>query len=186
MLKDKQDRLSSIFIEHIKKNMELRTEIEQLLSETMQNVLQAEAHMGTNSLYEALMMPSNAIYAEMSSERLMNIELPKISISVDREESPVSYGLSSSCEELDKAVVAIKSVIPKLIQLAEAEKISAVLSSELERIRRRTNALDYILIPQMKNTIKNITMKLEENERNNLVRLMKVKDIALDDQNNLK
>lgn len=177
LLKDKQYQMSSHFIKQIRKNMELLQEIEELLSAAMDNMRTAEAYMGKNAVYEALMLPQQKVQVKISEKSIMNVNIPDISVSMQKDDIQIPYSLCSSSEALDKAVISINSLIPKLLEFAEAQKASNILAAELERTRRRVNALEYVLIPQMEAAIKAISMKLEENERSNLTRLMKIKDL---------
>jgi V/A-type H+-transporting ATPase subunit D len=107
----------------------------------------------------------------------MNMEIPHFVLD-DEEPNIYPYGLAETTGDLDEAVRRLHSVFRPLIKLAEVEKAVELMAGEIERTRRRVNALEYVLIPQLEEQVRYITMKLEENERGNLVRLMKVKEIV--------
>ena len=175
LLKDKQDEMARQFMIYIRRNKTLREEIEVLLGDAMGRMSLAEAEMGKTSLEEALMISDSAVSPECGIKNVMSIKVPDI-----RQESSViggiSYGFAFSSDKLDSAVLAMNELMPKLYELAAVEKACDMLADEMERTRRRVNALEYIMIPEMKATIKFITMKLEDNERSNTIRLMKIKD----------
>ena len=175
LLKDKQDEMARQFMIYIRRNKQLREEIEALLGDAMGRMSLAEAEMGKTSLEEALMISDSAKSPECTVKNVMSIKVPEIT-----QEAGViggiSYGFAFSSDKLDSAVLAMNELMPKLYELAAVEKACDMLADEMERTRRRVNALEYIMIPEMKATIKYITMKLEDNERSNTIRLMKIKD----------
>lgn len=177
LLKDKQDEMARQFMIYIKRNRALRAEVEEILARAMKNASLAEAEMGKAALAEALLLPSVSAKAEAGEKNIMSILVPEIKVTKSDERSSLPYSLAFSSEYLDSATVDMSEVLPKLIELAEVEKTCDMLSDELERTRRRVNALEYVMIAEMKDTIKYISMKLEDNERGNLTRLMKVKEM---------
>ena len=177
LLKDKQDEMARQFMIYIRRNRELREEVDKLLSEAMKNSASAEAEMGSCAFSEALLIPSLSIEAEYNTKNIMSIIVPDIEAENKSESANIPYSPIFSSVYLDKATLEIRSLLPKLLELASVEKTCDMLSDELERTRRRVNALEYVMIAEMKDTIKFITMKLEDNERGNLTRLMKVKDM---------
>jgi V/A-type H+-transporting ATPase subunit D len=177
LLKDKQDEMARQFMIYIKRNRELRKEVEEILEMAMKKTQIAEAEMGKTAMAEALLVPSVSAKADTGVKNIMSILVPKINLEKSEKSEALPYSLSFSSEYLDSATVDMAAVLPKLIELAEVEKTCDMLSDELERTRRRVNALEYVMIAEMKGTIKFITMKLEDNERGNLTRLMKVKDM---------
>lgn len=184
LLKDKQDEMARQFIQYIRRNKQLREEIEQLLANAMGQMAVAQAQMGPSALEEALFLPVASADIALSTKNIMSMEVPRISLSTRqergeeeafREELP--YGLAFTSERLDEAVLSMEQLFPKLLELAQVEKTCDMLADEMERTRRRVNALEYVMIPEMERTIKYITMKLDDNERGNLTRLMKVKEL---------
>ncbi len=179
LLKDKQDEMARQFMIYIKRNRELRQEVDEILSRAMKNGAYAEAEMGTSAVSEALLVPSASSDAEYGTKNIMSIIVPEIKSKSSTDSKSIPYSPLFSSVYLDKATLDIRSLMPKLLELASVEKTCDMLSDELERTRRRVNALEYVMIAEMKDTIKFITMKLEDNERSNLTRLMKVKDMMV-------
>ncbi len=175
LLKDKQDEMARRFMVYIKRNRELRIEIEKLLSEAMGKMSLAEAQMGSSALAEALLVSASGKAPECGTQNIMSVIVPEISEYKAR--TGITYGFAFTSEKLDSAVMAMNDLMPKLYELASVEKTCDMLADEMERTRRRVNALEHVMIPEMEETIKYITMKLEDNERGNLTRLMKVKEI---------
>lgn len=176
LLKDKQDEMARRFMIYIRRNMQLRKEIESIISGAMADMSLAEAQMGSCALAEALYISGAAAETEFGKASVMSIEVPDIEIH-EKNDSELSFGFAFSSEKLDNAVITMNSLVPKLYELAETEKICDMLADEMESTRRRVNALEYVMIPDMKASIKYISMKLEDNERGNLTRLMKVKEM---------
>lgn len=176
LLKDKQDEMARQFMLYIRRDRELRREIEALLGGAMGQMSLAEAQMGTAALEEALMISAAVKTPELSLQNIMSMKVPKIE-GAESGGGEISYGFAFTSEKLDDAYLAINGLMPKLYELAAVEKTCDMLSDEMERTRRRVNALEYVMIPQMQATIKYITAKLEDNERSNTIRLMKVKEI---------
>lgn len=177
LLKDKQDEMARQFMSYIRRNRELRLEVEELLAEAMQNTAIAEAEMGESAITEALLVPTASNDAEYGTKNIMSILVPDIKVEEGKKSASIPYSTAFTSEYLDKATLDIQRLMPKLLELASVEKACDMLADELERTRRRVNALEYVMIAEMKSNIKFITMKLEDNERGNLTRLMKVKDM---------
>lgn len=181
LLKDKQDELMKKFIDYVKKNKELREIVEKELTDAFNNFLIARAVMSSEILEEAIMYPTQKINLEMSVKNIMSVNSPVFDLKKEegKEGSSVyPYGFATTSGELDGAIHSLQKVFDKLIELAQIEKTCQLMANEIEKTRRRVNALEYVMIPQLTETIKYITMKLDENERGNRVRLMKVKDMV--------
>ena len=176
LLKDKQDEMARQFMFYIRRNKELREEIEALLSKAMGQMALAEAEMGMASLEEALLVSASGDKPEAGTKNIMSVDVPSIG-EMETTVGSLPYGFAFTSEKLDSAVLSMNELMPKLYELAAVEKTCDMLADEMERTRRRVNALEYVMIPEMQVTIKYITMKLEDNERGNLVRLMKVKEM---------
>lgn len=176
LLKDKQDEMARRFMIYIKRNKQLREEIESLLSSAMNKMALAESEMGEAALEEALMVSASSEPPECKLQNIMSVEVPEI-ITHEQKGEGISYGFAFTSEKLDESVLIMNELMPKLYELAAVEKACDMLADEMERTRRRVNALEYVMIPEMHSTIKFITMKLEDNERSNTTRLMKIKDI---------
>ena len=180
LLKDKQDELMKKFIDYVKKNMELREAVEKELTIAFKNFLIARAVMSSEVLEEAIMYPTQKINLEMSVKNIMSVNSPVFNlVREDNKEasSLYPYGFATTSGELDGAIFSLQQVFDKLIELAQVEKTCQLMADEIEKTRRRVNALEYVMIPQLIETVKYITMKLDENERGSRVRLMKVKDM---------
>ena len=176
MMKDKRDELVRRFIGYARRNRALREEVEQKLSAAMQGFVLARASMSNAEIEEALMYPARAADVQTGSKNVLSILVPSLSIEA-QEGFTYPYGFATTSADLDTAVQQLALVLPLLIELAEVEKTCGRLSDEIEKTRRRVNALEYVMIPQFTDAIRRIQMKLDENERGNLTRLMKTKDM---------
>lgn len=175
LLKDKQDELMRRFLELIKDVKDLRTKVEYSLQDVFKKFMFLSAIMSEEALEEALAMPSKVINLKIKKKHIMSIEVPHYETEVEGD--IMCYGYSDTNGDLDLSLYQLDKVLNDMITLAEKEKIIELLADEIIRTRRRVNALEYILIPNLKETIKYITMRLSEMERSNLARLMKLKDI---------
>lgn len=179
LLKDKQDELVRQFILLIKKNQELRTKMEVAVQEGMENYVLASSSIPDNVLQEAFAIPHNKISLDVQSKTIMNMDVPVLNevYEEDNVDDTFSYGFVSTTSELDLSLTHLESILPLMLQLAEIEKTCQLMSDEIERTRRRVNALEYMTIPQLTETIAYIERTLAESERGNLTRLMKVIDV---------
>ncbi len=178
LLKDKRDEMVRQFVLLARKNMELRKNVEQQVSGAMLNFMLASAVMTKEQLDQALLYPSREVELEISKQNIMSVNVPKLEVKEIREaEGGTPYGYAFTTAELDEAITLFSQVLPELIRLAETEKACSMLADEIEKTRRRVNALEYVLIPRMQETIKFIKMKIDENERGNITRLMKTKEM---------
>ncbi len=182
LLKDKRDELMKKFLEMVRKNKDLREKVEEMLMKVHSNFLVARSVMSSEILEEALMFPKQKVSLQVSTKNIMSVDVPVLGFQreSDDESNIYPYGFATTSGELDQSIGTLSEVLPYMLELAEIEKSSQLLAEEIEKTRRRVNALEYVLIPQLTETIKYINMKLEENERGNLTRLMKVKDMMLE------
>lgn len=182
LLKDKRDELMKKFLDLVRKNKDLREKVEEMLINVHTRFLIARAVMSSEGLEEALMIPKQNISLEVSTRNVMSVDVPVLDFKTSSsDESDIyPYGFALTSGELDGAIGTLSEVLPYMLELAQMEKSAQLLADEIEKTRRRVNALEYVLIPQLTETIKYITMKLDENERGNLTRLMKVKDMMLE------
>lgn len=182
LLKDKRDELMRQFLELVRQNKELREKVEKGINDAAQNFALARAVMQDPVLDTALLAPSQEITLHAEERNVMSVMVPRFNITTrSPDESNIySYGLSFTSSDLDGAVKSLSDVLPEMLKLAEIEKSCQLMAAEIEKTRRRVNALEYVVIPQTQETIKFITMKLEENERSSQVRLMKVKYMMLE------
>ena len=180
LLKDKQDELMRQFILLVKENNELRQKVETNLHVAFKSFMLSKATAGSDFTEGALLMPREHISVEIESKNVMSVIVPVMEFKRDSSSDGGSiypYGFASTTPELDDSVSNLYEIMPDLLRLAEIEKTCQLMADEIEKTRRRVNALEYMTIPQYIETIKYIKMKLEENERGALTRLMKVKDI---------
>jgi V/A-type H+-transporting ATPase subunit D len=181
LLKDKQDELMRKFIELIKRNKELRVEVEKELSGSFKDFLIASAVMSPQMLEEAVAFPNEKVNVDITMKNIMSVYVPimnfKREMRNEDEGSIYPYGYAQTSSELDDAILKLYNIFTKLLELAEVEKSCQLMADEIEKTRRRVNALEYRTIPDLEVTIKYIRMKLDENERSTITRLMKVKDI---------
>ncbi|WP_097027326.1 V-type ATP synthase subunit D [Clostridium peptidivorans] len=180
LLKDKQDELMRRFIELVKYNNELRKSVEEELQKSLKNFVMARAVMSSEFLEEAIAYPMESISLEIERKNIMSVNVPvmKFKRKMESQEGSIyPYGFANTSAELDIAIEKLYLILPKLLELAEVEKTCQLMADEIEKTRRRVNALEYRTIPDLHETIKYIRMKLDENERSNLTRLMKVKSM---------
>ena len=179
LLKRKQDELMRQFLELMERIGDLRKQIEDRLAAAHRGFLMARSVMDRESMEEAIMFPNQKLTLNVSTVPVMNLRLPQFD--VKSQGSVYSYGLANTSGELDSALGAYSELLPEMLRLSQIERAVELLASEIETTRRRVNALEYILIPNLQDTIKYITMRLDEMERSNLSRLMKVKEIIRGD-----
>lgn len=177
LLKDKSDETIRQFMAYIKENKRLREEIEAEISLALRSFTLASAVTASQILEEAVAMPSYSVELETSEKNVMGVIVPQISVKENAAEDMYPYSFASTGADLDAGIDKLSALLVKLVKLAEVEKTCHMLADEIEKNRRRVNALEYVMIPQLEETIKYITMKLDENERSNTIRLMKVKSM---------
>ena len=178
LLKDKQDELMRQFINLIKENKKLRVEVEKELSESFKSFLLASATMSPLFLESAVSFPKEKLSVEIKSKNIMSVNVPEMKfVKEEMEGSIFPYGFVQTSAELDDTVVKLQKVLDNLLSLAEIEKSCQLMADEIEKTRRRVNALEYSTIPNLEETVKDIRMKLDENERATITRLMKVKQM---------
>ena len=180
LLKDKQDELMRRFIILIKKNNNLRDEVEAELIESMKEFVVAKSLINESFIEELFVGTETNVELSIQEKNVMSVIVPEMNFNVKEAEvsSDVQYGYLNSSSEMDDAIERIEDVLPKLLELSEIEKTCQLMADEIEKTRRRVNALEYRMIPQLQETIRYIQMKLEENERSAIVRMMKVKDMG--------
>jgi len=181
LLKDKRDELMRQFMILIKENRQLRAEVEAAISEANRYMAVAGSVMQREVLETALMLPKQEVELEVGEKNVMSVMIPVFDPKFRTSDAAdiYSYGTAFTSIDLDGAVKSLSEVFPKMIRLAEIEKACQLMADEIEKTRRRVNALEHIMIPDYEETIKFITMKLSENERSTTTSLMKVKDMVL-------
>lgn len=183
LLKDKRDELMREFIELVRENKQLRREVEKEINEANAHMQVARSIMSDEALNTALMLPIQEMSLDISEKNVMSVNIPvfETHLRSANENDIYSYGYAFTSSDLDDAVKALSDVMPKLLHLAEIEKSCQLMAAEIEKTRRRVNALEHVLIPNYQDTIRYIQMKLDENERSTTTRLMKVKDMMLEE-----
>ena len=176
LLKDKSDEMIRRFSVLIRRNKLLREEAEKELGSVLKEFAYAKALLSAAELENAFMMPASRIEIEAGTGSIMNVAVPEISVE-GGDDRRFPYAFSGVTSEADYSVKKISSAVKKLCELAETEKQVAMLADEIEKNKRRVNALEYVMIPQLEETISYISSKLEENERAATTRLMKVKEM---------
>ena len=188
LLKDKRDELMKQFLEIVRKNRELRAKVEKGLERANAAFTVASALMSPEMLEQSLMYPKQSVELDMKFKNIMSVNVPVYEFHT-RNEDPTEiypYGFAQTSGELDSALEAFSQVFQDMLELAEVEKTMQLLAEEIEKTRRRVNALEYVMIPDFQQKIRYISMKLDENERGNITRLMKVKEMVLQDAHNFK
>lgn len=186
MLKDKRDELMRQFLDLVKETRQLREKVEKELSECNAHFVNASAVMSKQALDASLMSPKQQVTVDVDSRNVMSVETPVFTSGTRTGDKGdiFPYGFAFTSFELDDAVMSLEKLLPDLIRLAQIEKSCEMMSAEIEKTRRRVNSLEHVMIPRYRDTIKYISMKLEENDRSSRTRLMKVKDMLLDKAHN--
>ena len=181
LLKDKRDELMKQFLDTVREVRALRAEVEEELMTVHGAFTVASALMSSEALEQALLYPKQSVDLTMTFQNIMSVNVPVYDFQTQtRSDSDIyPYGFAATSGELDTAVDALGKVFRKLLKLAEIEKAAQLMAEEIEKTRRRVNALEYVMIPETQENIRYITMKLDENDRATTIRLMKVKDMIL-------
>ncbi|MDD6214745.1 MAG: V-type ATP synthase subunit D [Firmicutes bacterium] len=180
LLKDKRDELMRRFLEMMREEKKLRAEVEEKLVLSQKYLQSSAATMGEKDLKTALLLPKQTASPEVVENNFMSVRIPEFSYKMHGEENDIfSYGYAHTSCDLDRAVEIIFKLRDKIVRLASLEKSLALMAGEIERTRRRVNALEYVMIPNYHETIRYIIMKLDESERSNSIRLLKVKDMII-------
>ena len=189
LLKDKRDELMRQFMDVIRLNKELRDKVEAGLSEAFAAQSVASAVMTPEMMEQALIYTKQHIELDVAYKNVMSVNVPRYSFTTGGEEEGGDihpYSFLQTSGELDDAMTSLQSVFNDMLELAEVEKSMQLLAQEIEKTRRRVNALEYVMIPELQENIKYITMKLAENENSTKVRLMKVKEMVLEQAHHYK
>ena len=188
LLKDKRDELMRQFMDVVKENKVLRERVEEGLTGAFASLQVASAIMSPEMLEQALLYPRQSVELDMKFRNIMSVNVPQYSFTT-RNNDPSEiypYGFAQTSGELDDALDKMARVFEDMLKLAQVEKTMQLLAEEIEKTRRRVNALEYVMIPELEQNIKYITMKLEENENSTKVRLLKVKEMVLQEAHNFK
>ncbi len=188
LLKDKRDELMRQFLDLVRENKALREKVEEGIRAANKNFVIARAAMEDEAINVALMAPRQEVYIEAEEKNVMSVDIPVFKYST-RTADPndiYCYGFAFTSSDLDGAVKSLADILPDMLRLAEVEKSCQLMAGEIEKTRRRVNALEHVMIPETQEKIKYIKMKLDENERSTQIRLMKVKDMMLEQAHHYK
>ena len=188
LLKDKRDELMKQFMEVVREDLALRQKVEQSLARAYGSFTVASALMSPEMLEQALMYPRQSVELGLEFKNIMSVNVPRYSFHTKNNDPSeiYPYGFAQTSGELDDALDKMARVFEDMLELAQVEKTMQLLAEEIEKTRRRVNALEYVMIPELEGNIKYISMKLEENENSTKVRLLKVKEMVLQDAHNYK
>ena len=186
LMKDKRDELMRQFLDVVRRNKELRCRVEDGLTEEFAALQVASSIMSPEMLEQALLYPRQSVELEMEFKNIMSVNVPQYSFRTKNDDPSeiYPYGFAQTSGELDDALAIMARVFEDMLELAQVEKTMQLLAEEIEKTRRRVNALEYVMIPELEGNIKYISMKLEENENSTKVRLLKVKEMVLKDAHN--
>ncbi|MDD5902166.1 MAG: V-type ATP synthase subunit D [Oscillospiraceae bacterium] len=182
LMKDKRDELMRRFMDIVRLNKELRERVEQGLTASFASLQVASAIMSPEVLEQALLYPRQSVELGVEFKNIMSVNVPEYSFRTKNNDPSeiYPYGFAQTSGELDDALEQMAKVFEDMLQLAQVEKTMQLLAEEIEKTRRRVNALEYVMIPELEENIRYITMKLEENENATKVRLLKVKEMVLE------
>lgn len=188
LLKDKRDELMRQFLDMVRENKALREKVEAGVTAANKNFVLARSSMEEEILDVSLMAPRQEVFLECHKKNVMSVEIPEFEYKTKTtdENDIYPYGFAFTSSDLDDAVKSLQDILPDMLRLAETEKSCQLMAAEIEKTRRRVNALEHVMIPEMKEKIKFIKMKLDENERSTQIRLMKVKDMMLEQAHKYK
>ena len=181
LLKDKRDELMRQFLDMVKLNKQLREKVEKAITEANKNFVLASASMSQEALNASMIAPKQEVLLSVGSRNIMSVNVPeyKLNYRTPEQSDIFCYGLAFTSCDLDDAVSSLSEILPDMLKLAEVEKSCQLMADEIEKTRRRVNALEHVMIPETNRNIKYISMKLDENERATQTRLMKIKDMML-------
>ena len=182
LLKDKRDELMRQFLDMIRENKTLREQVEEAIANSNKEMAFARSVIQNEILDTALMLPKQEMQLDIKERNVMSVIIPEYSVEYKTADPTdiFSYGYAYTSGDMDGAILSLSEILPSMIRLAEVEKSCQLMASEIEKTRRRVNALEHVMIPRYEETIKYITMKLDENERSTTTRLMKVKDMMIE------
>lgn len=181
LLKDKRDELMRQFLDIVRESKNLREKVEEEIKKANKNISIARSFMQKEVLETALLMPKQGIEIEVSEKNIMSVDVPvfESKMRTDNSNDVFSYGFAFTNSDLDEGILTLSKVLPDILKLAEKENAAKIMSEEIEKTRRRVNALEHVMIPDLQKSIRFISMKLDENERSSQARLMKVKDMMV-------
>ncbi len=182
LLKDKRDELMRQFLDIVRENKLLREKVEQAIEKANRSLIMAQSVMSKEVLQTALLLPKQGVEVTVSEKNIMSVDVPVFNTKTktDNPHDIFSYGYAYTNGDLDAGVLALAEILPDMLRLAQQENAAQLLAAEIEKTRRRVNALEHVMIPDTQDTIRYIVMKLDENERSSTTRLMKIKDMMIE------
>ena len=180
LLKDKQDELVHSYISIVNETRALSEEVDLLFSDVLDVFVKMKQKKALVDIYEMLMIPSSKIEIDYKHKSIMTVEIPKIDIKEIDTKGNQTYSEISAPMEINEVENKMNDLFPKLIKLSEMEQSIHLMTEEIAKTRRRVNVIENVMIPDLRDNIKRITMKLEDTERSNTVRIMKSKDIVME------
>ncbi len=176
LLKDKLDGLIQRLLQVVKAHRHLSNKLEQELIIIFQQLALGSAQTDPKVLEAAALIPTCTASVDISIKNIMGVKIPQYKSKVEGQ--PISYGYADTSAELDQALTSFRAIMDELVQLAEHNKAILVMARNIIEIKRRVNALEYIMIPELEGSVRYIRMKLSEMERSTTVTLLKIKDIV--------
>ncbi len=179
LLKDKLDELMKQFLDIVRENKRLREEAEKALESAYEDFVVAKAIIGEANVSAALMIPQQSVSVRVGEKNIMSVDVPVFDFQKNEQSKDIyPYGFVNTSGELDNAMLSFSAAMDPLLRLAESEKTAQLLAQEIEKTRRRVTALENVMIPNHIETIKYITLKLEENDRSSKTGVIKVKEMV--------
>jgi len=178
LLQDKQEQLMRYFLRYVHRARELRKQVQDMTDEALRRFDLCRLLTPENSLAAALSYPAGELKLKVEVTRLLNVRIPRLEL--ESQPDPFTYGLAHTSSDLDQSLRVLSEAVPLMMELVNVEKTIFILSEEIEKTRRRVNALEFVFIPNITETIKYIEMKLAELERSNINRLMRLKELVFE------
>ena len=182
LMKDKCDELMRQFMEMVKLNQELRKKVEAGLTSAFGSLQVASSIMSPDMLEQALLYPRQSVELNVKYKNIMSVNVPQYDFHTKNDDPSeiYPYGFAQTSGELDDALDNLANVFQDMLELAQVEKTTQLLAQEIEKTRRRVNALEYVMIPEYQQNIRYITMRLAENENSTKARNLKVKSMVIE------
>ncbi len=176
LLKDKLDGLVGKFIGIAKETEKKLSRLNQVVPRAFSNIILAGSEISAQEFEEAVFIPKQGSLIHATHKNIMGVRVPQYELKI--EGTPFSYGFANTPAELDRSLIGFNQILPELVSLAANIKALELISKEITKVKRRVNALEHILIPELSSAVSFIKMKLAEMERSYLTSLMKIKDIV--------
>jgi V/A-type H+-transporting ATPase subunit D len=178
LLKEKRDALIMEFFDILEEARGIRRKAEDRLGKAFKALILAQATLGMLKVSEAAMAVKPTSGIEVESRNIMGVKVPILEIGETKHSLlERGYGLIDTSSQLDEAAREFEEALKIVISLAEIEKSVRLLAEEIEKTKRRVNALENIVIPRLEGTVKYIRLRLDEMERENFFRLKRIKSM---------